>query len=340
MPRIVLLVDYKQFFGSKQKSVIYRGGMDIPKLIKLFQARNYNAKAINFSSINYDEIKNDNPIVLYTSSEDQTGFYKSFIENIIFHLQDSGIRVVPNFTYLQVHNNKVAMELLRQRSDYLLIKTIQSKMFGTIDELKHNIKNFSFPVVIKSAAGAMSRGVARAENTDELIEIAKRIARSRNLPHDLKELLRKLKYRKNYVRESFYRNKFIIQNYIPNLDNDWKVLVYGNRCYALYRGNRTHDFRASGSGKFIFKKEIPPGLLDYAVGIKRYFNVPHISLDIGYDGRQFHLIEFQFLYFGTTTLEKSPFYFELKNDQWLIREEKSDLEDVYVQSVVDFLDCQ
>ncbi|MHB2149528.1 ATP-grasp domain-containing protein [Calditrichota bacterium LG25] len=334
---ILLLTDYKGFFGSKQLTNIYRGGMDINKLLELFRTKGFFAEVKKIVDVDMNKAFKNYSIVLYTSSEDKNWFYKSFIEDIIFHLEESGLTVLPKFAYLKAHNNKVAMELLRERSEYKPIQTIRSKVFGTIEELEKNIHSFKYPVVIKAAAGAMSKGVVMANNPKELLRKAKKVSRSFHFFHDSKELLRKLKYRSRYVRESFYRKKFIVQNYIKGLSNDWKVLVYGNKCYVLYRGNRKDDFRASGSGNFVFKKELPDGLLDFAWSIEKHFNVPHISLDIGFDGRIFHLIEFQFLYFGTTTIEKAPFYFEKIDSTWSLVEKVSDLEETYIESIVDFL---
>ena len=334
---VVILTDYKGFFGSKQKGIIYRGGMDIPLLIRLFNDKEYKAGSVEIAHLNIKEILQNHPVILYTSSEDKNGFYKSYIEDVIYHLEACGILVVPSFTHLKAHNNKVAMELLRDRTDFKAIQTIQSKVFGTIEELKKNADLFTFPVVIKTASGAMSKGVARADNSDELIRKAKMISKSRDFWYNAKELLRLLKYKNKYVRESFHRNKFVVQNLIPDLNNDWKVLVYGSRCYVLYRGNRHNDFRASGSGKFEFRKDNPDGMLDYVMQIKNHFNVPHISLDIGFDGQKFHLIEFQFLYFGTTTIEKAPFFFLNENNKWSVIEKKSNLEDVYVDSIISYL---
>jgi len=334
---ILILTDYKGFFGSKQLSQIYRGGIDIPKLLKLFNENDFNARAIKIAELNINDVLQNRPVVLYTSSEDKNGFYKSYIEDIVFNLEENGIITIPRYSYLKAHNNKVAMELLRERSGYQPIQTIQSKVFGALEELKENAHLFKYPVVIKAAAGAMSRGVSKAESSDQIIHAALSISKSKSFWHDTKEFLRLIKYRTKYVKESFYRKKFIVQNLIPNLSNDWKVLVFGNRCYVLYREVRSGDFRASGSGKFEFRKEIPEGMLDYALSVKNHFDVPSISLDIGYDGKAFHLIEFQFLYFGTTTLEKSPFYFEKSNGQWILVEKKSMLEEVYVNSIVDYL---
>lgn len=337
MKEIIILTDYKGYFGSKQKSTLYRSGMDIPLLVSLFQQNGVIANMIPLSQVNRPDFIRSHSIFLYTSSEDKNGFYKSYIEDIVFNLEKQNIIVLPCYQYLRAHNNKVAMELLRERYGFEPIKTIRSKVFGTLEELIQDIGSISFPAVIKTASGAMSKGVTKAGNRKELIRKASKISRSKDLRHDLKEWLRSIKYRRHYVRESFHRNKFIVQNMIPGLDNDWKVLVYGNRCYVLYRGNRDHDFRASGSGKFVFRKDIPEGMLDYALSIKSCFNVPHISLDIGFDGKLFHLIEFQFIYFGTTTLEKSPFYFEKVHGKWETHDETSVLEEVYVKSIVDYI---
>lgn len=334
---IFVLIDYKGYFGSKQKSSIYRGGMDVNRLITLFINYGYSASTSRFSEINIDELKFQKPIILYTSSEDNNGLYKSFIEDIIFNLNNLGLHVIPSFSMLRAHNNKVAMEMLRDRSDLGLIKTIKSHFFGTLQELISKSGKLIYPVVIKPSSGAMSRGVAKANNPDELIRYAKKVSRSFDIKHDFKELLRKIKYGSGYHKESFFRSKFIVQNFIPGLENDWKVLVYGNKCFVLYRGNRDGDFRASGSGKFIFRKDLPDGMLDFAFEIKNHFKVPNISLDIGFDGNIFHLIEFQFLYFGTTTIEKSPFWFEKYDNSWKLIEGQSELEKVYVESIVEFL---
>jgi len=335
--QILILTDYKGFFGSKQKSPIYRGGMDLTRIITIFQQYGYQTVIKKFSEIDIQEIIRTKPIILYTSSEDESDRYKSYIEDIILALESTGVPAIPKFTYLRAHNNKVFMELLRNISNFDDIHTIHSEYYGTIEELQSKASHMEFPVVIKTFGGAMSRGVAKANNKEELISAAKKFSRSSAMKHNIKEILRKVKYKQSYVRESFHRNKFIIQNMIQGLSNDWKVLVYGNRVYILYRGVRENDFRASGSGKFIFDENIPEGILDFAWKIQNFFDVPHISLDIGFDGKQFHLIEFQFLHFGTTTLEKAPHYFEKRNGKWDIIREKSNLEDVYSLSVHDYI---
>lgn len=336
---ILILTDYKGFFGSKQHTKIYRGGMDIQKIVRLLEKKSFLVEVMTFSSLNaeHQRVLKQKPIILYQSSEDKNDHYKSFIKDIIYNLEQSGLTVIPKYSYLAAHNNKVSMELLRQRTNSEGVNTINSWVFGTFEELKHNIDTITLPSVIKPASGAMSKGVSLAKSKKELLKLAKNISSTKNLWHDIKEHLRELKYYKKYTKESFHRSKFIVQNLIPELKNDWKVLVYGNKCFVLYRGVRKNDFRASGSGNFEFRKEIPDGLLDFALELKDIFHVPHISLDIAFDGKVFHLIEFQFLFFGTTTLEKAKFHFEKIQNNWSLIEKVADLEDVYTDSIINFI---
>ena len=83
---ILILTDYKGFFGSKQKSKIYRGGFDLTKIKQYFKESGFNVEIIRFVELNfrYNEILGKKPIVLYQSSEDKNGFYKGFIEDIIY----------------------------------------------------------------------------------------------------------------------------------------------------------------------------------------------------------------------------------------------------------------
>ncbi len=337
MKKIIILTDYKGFFSSKQKSEYYRGGLDLDLVASYFQSNGIVVEISSFNQLHYlrENIVSEKPLILYQSSEDQHGFYKSFIEDVIFDLENRGVLVLPKYEYLKAHNNKVSMELLRSRSGIEEIQTIRSDVFGTREELINKADQLNYPVVIKSASGAMSKGVALASDKEELIHKSKKIAASKSLFHDIKECLREIKYRGHYLKESFFRNKFITQNLISGLDNDWKVLVYGDTCFALYRGVRDNDFRASGSGKFVFKTDLPEGMLDYAWQIRKKFNVPHISLDIAFDGVSFHLIEFQFIMFGTTTLEKSPHYYQLEGAEWKLIKGKSELEQIFVKSILD-----
>jgi hypothetical protein len=64
---------------------------------------------------------------------------------------------------------------------------------------------------------------------------------------------------------------------------------------------------------------------------------PLCSLDIGFDGAVFHLIEFQCLNFGPLTAEKSRHYHKYINGRWDKVVEQCDLEYVFCEAIADYL---
>ena len=82
---------------------------------------------------------------------------------------------------------------------------------------------------------------------------------------------------------------------------------------------------------------MPEGLLDYAYKIFKVFNVPNFSMDVAYNGGKFYVFEFQAVYFGTKTIENASFYFMRDDSSWKINKEKSYLEKVYVDSIIQYI---
>lgn len=74
----------------------------------------------------------------------------------------------------------------------------------------------------------------------------KLISRTKYLLQVIKDNLRPLKHQ-GYTVNSLYRNKFILQSFIPDLANDWKKVIFGDKYYVLTRHVKKNDFRASGS---------------------------------------------------------------------------------------------
>ena len=333
---IYALTDYKGYFESKYNAIPYNSGMDKKLLKRYFSALDFEVVFIPISEvINYPSNFWVKKIVVYTSSEDTGYHYKSFIEDIVYYLELSDAKVIPSFKYLRANNNKVFMELLRHRFNND-IGNIQSTVFGCYEEAEKNSKIFNFPLVYKQAAGAMSEGVGSIKNQKELVRKLKKVSRTPYLFRELWEYGRSIKYN-GYIRESKYRKKFIVQELIKGLDGDYKVLVLGDKYYVLQRKVRKDDFRASGSGIKIFVKEIPAGILEFAHLCKKLLDVPNVSIDIGYNGDSFFLIEFQCLYFGSYTLTYSDFYWhKTGNDKFELKEGGSVLEEEYVRSIVNF----
>jgi len=344
MNDILLLMNYKNVFGSKHFSDPYRSGFSTDKIKKYLMENGIsNVQIRQFSDVNFDHNAYSNNVVLYTSSEDIGYHYKSYIEDIIFSLEKSGAKLIPQYKFLRANNNKVYMEILRSQCSLDQIKNIKSRYFGTLEEALSDkwVQSSNYPKVLKLAEGGSGKNVEIANSFSELRQKIKKIARTRHLYQDLWDFGRSIIH-KGYQRESLYRNKFIIQDFIPNLENDWKIYVFYNNYFIFYRPIfKKRKFIASGGGyenySFGLDANPPEGIFDFARQIREEFNVPHLSLDIAWDGNQFYLLEFQFVYFGTAGVILSDEYFTFENGNWIYKNNPKDIEYFYVDSTLQYL---
>jgi hypothetical protein len=338
--KLAALTDYKGRFGSKHFDQPYRSGMDKDKLKFYFSENEVELCFIPMSSAWVDVAK-DFEYFIYTSSEDEGYRYKSFIEDIVLGLELKGCIPIPGYAYLKANNNKVFMEFLRSETKDERLNTIRTQFFGTLEELILNKENIDFPAVVKMSAGASGRGVFKANNEVELIHVVKTVSNSRSLVLDLKDWLRSKRH-DNYQRDSRNRNKFIVQNLIPDLVNDWKVYWFNGELYVFYRPILKHrDFIASGGGydNYLYGEDAPKpdGFFQFVEHVMSFFQGPNASMDIAYDGLDFHLIEIQFLYFGTAGIPYSKGYYKKSMGHWVYLQEKREIEQVYAQSIATFL---
>ena len=336
---IIILTDYKGYFGSKWDAVPYRSGFNKLLLEKYFNVFNYKVKFVSISDIStVGDVSGFN--VLYTSSEDIGYRYKSYIEDIVYALELKGAKMIPDYKHFRANNNKVFMELLRDVDG--ISTNLKSKVFGSISDLEMHIDQVFFPCVFKTAEGSSGNGVALVKTKEELYKQVKESSSGqRNYKQDIRDHLRALKH-KGYIKESIYREKFIVQEFIPNLKNDWKIYVFGDKLYTFKRPiQKGRGIKASGGGydNYLYglDAEAPEGMFDLALEVFNKLHVAHLSIDIAYDGEQLYIIEFQSLYFGTAGIPYSKGYFSKKEGNWKFIEEKLEIEKVYADSIVQFL---
>lgn len=74
------------------------------------------------------------------------------------------------------------------------------------------------------------------------------------------------------------------QDFMPDNDYDARLIVIGNRCFAIRRYNRSGDFRASGSGLIRYEKElVDERAVRLAFDTATKINSRSIAFDIIYD---------------------------------------------------------
>jgi glutathione synthase/RimK-type ligase-like ATP-grasp enzyme len=341
MKSIYALTDYKGVFGSKHFDTPYRSGFEKELLIKYFAKENIKLQFIRFSDLDFKNKDFKNEIFIYTSSEDDNYLYKSFIEDLILGLELKEALVIPKFKYLRSNNNKVFMEILRDSFLFPNLSSLSAHYFGTKEEFDSVKSKIKEPFVIKTSEGASGKGVFLSKSNLDTSKYVKQVSRSKNILFELRDLGRAKKH-KGYITESKYRKKFIVQEFVQGLINDWKVYVFGKRLYVFYRPVfKKRGIKASGGGydNYFYGSNamIPDGLFDFANEVFNLLNVPHVSLDIGYDGKKFYLFEFQCLYFGTAGIPYSNEYFIKRDNHWENVKERLDQEKVYTDSIIDFL---
>lgn len=228
--KILILVDDRgQFYSSTREP---GSSMDINQIIQNFSNLRYDLVVKGFSEVNFVEENFKDYFVLYQSTEDPDLRYKDYIEDILLGLKISGAKLIPRFEYFRAHHNKVFMEILRVKMNYG--EQIKSSHFGTFEELKKSKLEFFYPVVIKPSAGSRSSNVSLAHTRKQLLKFALRISSSPSLINVTRALVSILSG-KSYKKISNNRRKFIVQDFIPGLSGDYKILVYGDGHCRFFR---------------------------------------------------------------------------------------------------------
>ena len=328
--KINIILDYRDTFYHSSKHPFKDGSMNLHRLIEEFKSFSWEIDVIHYPEIDIRNRNYKDCFILYQSSEDKKGFYRNYIEDILLGLSLQGAKLIPEFKYFRAHDNKVFMEIIRDLLNIPEIQSIKSKNFGTIEEFEKYgvIKN---TMVMKTSDTCASKGVSLIDERSK--RKATSISKTPDYKYKIYNFIKKLVY-PTYIPTSQHRNKFILQNLIPQLNGDFKVLVYFDKIFIVSRFVKKNDFRASGSGLSEFGAlNIPKGLLDYAYLIRKNFNVPYVSLDIAYDKKDFHLIEFQFLNFGNIALEASQRYWQKYNNNWKVIEQNTTAEHELARSI-------
>jgi glutathione synthase/RimK-type ligase-like ATP-grasp enzyme len=349
MKQLLILTDeYSEFLVSRADSRHYTS-MDINKIKAFFIEANFNVRILKFSELDLSE-DYDGVFILYQTSEASGSFYKRYIENLIYFLDRQGAVVLPKYEYLKAHHDKIFMELMRSEFSDDSLKTIKSRYYGSwVDAGNYNS---DFPVVIKQSSGSGGEGVFLATNKREYLKNVRKAGHTivasgltdlflNNLKNRAKKIIKSLSpSRSKYFTYNTdpVSSSLVVQNLIPGLSGDYKVLVFGSKYYCMYRKNRDNDFRASGSGMFYdVPEEDHEGLLNFAQKLTSEIDFPILGIDIGFDGAKYHLIEFQMIHLGPSTLQRAAFWHEYHDGKWIRYEGYSDLEKEFSLAIADYI---
>lgn len=314
--------------------------IDVNQLVRSL-SEHYCVEQAAFEDVANGVIDIEKSLVLYSSSQQPE--YKRYIDDVLLFLMQKENVLVPPINMFRAHENKGYQELYKRLAG---IEAIPALYLGHFRDVAK--QDWTFPCVTKTLDGFGSGGVKLASSNSE-IESAMRsdevLLRKGFLRKNFGQLIRPIRstlFRKKFTSVKDYGDYFnffrrlVVQKFLPDMEYDYKVLVFSEKYYVLKRYVSAGDFRASGSGLFEFES-VPDSLLDYAGVLFEKFDTPFISMDICFDGLNYHLIEFQGVHFGPYTLLESEGYYTRLGENWSYCEQVSCLEQEIAESVVSYI---
>jgi hypothetical protein len=231
---VLLLVDYRRAFWSSTRNLSRLYSLDVDRLRAELSRLGHDVEVLGFSELDLSRDDLRNAYVIYTSSEDVGAHYKRYIEARVFGLRMVGALPIPEPELLLAHHNKVMMESVRQACLGEARGQLASHTYGTLEEFQSTSSDWAAgPAVMKPARGAGSRGVSLVHDRKGSLRIARKLSRSLGAREAALEQAKRWRHR-DYVHRSWDRRAVVVQQFLPNLAGDYKVLRYGERFYSSW----------------------------------------------------------------------------------------------------------
>lgn len=197
-----------------------------------------------------------------------------FAKQLLFSIQISGKKVFPDFYTSWFFDDKIGQKYLLESIGAPLVPTY---IFYTKRTALSWVDNISFPKVFKLRKGAGAVNVKQLRSKKEARRIVRKIFdkgfHPKNSTENINEAWRKYKLGRftlkgvvfkiyNYLFPPLFlrmlpteKGYFYVQDFIPDNLFDIRIIVIDNKAFGIKRKNRKNDFRASGSGEIIYRKE-------------------------------------------------------------------------------------
>lgn len=342
---LILLTGNDNFFGQTRKPWV---SLNVEKLQNYIEQQGYQVTKYSFHELINRKERLKDSIIFYTFS--QKNNRREYIKDLVHCLNNGSNFLIPSYDLLLCHENKGYQELYKQKINLTMLPSFY---FSSVKEISSY--QFKFPIVLKTTDGSNGKGVFLARTKEELIQIIRKLERQSFLTKI--DLIRRRYFRrkKSYKEYPDYNNvtdyyqykdyilkekNFILQEFVPNLQFDYRVLVIYDKYYVIKRRNRENDFRASGAKRFDSSYQATPDLLHFARSVYQNFDTPFLSMDICQYENQYYLFEFQALHFGINVFVKTNGYYQLIHNNWEHVEAHPDFEREMAQGLVKYLNAR
>lgn len=290
-------------------AIHHRQGSFSERWIQYCERENIDYKLVNAFDTNIIGKLDDCDILLWHHHH---ASFKDVIaaKKILFALEHAGMKVFPDFKTGWHFDDKVAQKYLLEA---LSVPLVQSYVFYDKYKALKWAKNTSYPKVFKLKGGAGASNVKLVNSYSEAIRLINKSFttgfKQYNSIEALKEKIRKYKEGKEnfknvlkafirvFVPTDFSRRQPVergyvyFQDFIPNNNSDIRVIVIGEKAFAIKRMVRENDFRASGSGDISFEpQEINIDCIKIAFEVNNKIDSQCVAFDFVLDSQNKPLI--------------------------------------------------
>lgn len=249
-----------------------------------------------------------------------------FARQLIFSIEKMNVLIFPNSATCWHYNDKVGQKYLLEAIKAPLVPTY---VFYSKKEALNWTKQTVFPKVWKLRGGAGSQNVELVKSANVARKIISRsfaAGWSNSRLHPLKERLWDFRRDRSarsllnisrgmarfiFPRKSDLQREYVyFQDFIPDNDCDIRIVVIGDRSFAIKRVVREGDFRASGSGKLVYDPtQIPIECVSIAFDITASIESQSCAFDFVRLRKKWFVIEISYA-FTADAYEKCPGYWD------------------------------
>lgn len=314
MVGLVIFIMNKNIFRI---AIHHRPGSFSDKWIEYCKTIGINYKLVNcYNSDIIQQLEDCEVLMWHWSQEDSKAIL--FARQLIYSLEHKGKKVFPDSKTCWHFDDKVGQKYLLEAIGAPLVP---SYVFYDKREAKKWINKTSFPKVFKLRGGAGSVNVKLVKTKRQANKLVKkafgkgflvtdfsnslkdrflRFQRDRDFTaffHVLKGFIRLILPKYDEVMRVRDKGYIYFQDFIPNNDHDIRVIIIGERAFAIKRLIRKKDFRASGSGNIIYnKEEIPVECINLAFFWAEKLGMQSVAFDFVFDRGKSPLIEISYAF--------------------------------------------
>ena len=240
-----------------------------------------------------------------------------FARQLTASLETAGIEVFPNTNTAWHFDDKVGQKYLLESVGAPLIP---SHVFYDEDSAIGWLEKAQFPLVWKLKSGAGSRNVKLVHNLAQAKGIVRRSFKKgwrASRLHPLNERIwhfrrspgidsflrisrgavRSVIPHEKYRRQVVDKNYVLFQDFAPDNTFDIRVIVIGDRAFAIKRMVRDGDFRASGSGMIIHDPaEIPIECIELAFEVTQSIGSQCCAFDLVVNNGEWQIVEISYAF--------------------------------------------